>query len=142
MAILLEGGCRVSGLREGSPEENGTVRAWSHAGRALGATAISLRVLDFAPGASPAMGNAACDEVLYVFEGAGVLLLGGARYSIEPDIGFYVRPGTSFSIENSGPTPITLVGSRCPDPGDRITESRAPMLPTSPLPSPVRRLFD
>src|SRR5258706_8856660 len=142
MAILLAGGCRVSGLREGTPEEHGTVRAWSHAGRTHGATAISLRVLDFLPGVSPSMGNAPCDEVLYVFEGAGVLLLGGERYSIEPDIGFYVRPGTSFSIENTRPAPVTLVGSRCPDPGDEITESPSPIRPASPLPSPVRRLLD
>jgi len=49
MAIGLEGGCRVSLLREGTCKEHGTVRDWPHAGRASGAEAISLRVLELAP---------------------------------------------------------------------------------------------
>src|SRR5712691_9470607 len=140
MAIDLEGGCRVSLLREGTWKEQGAVRAWSHAGRATGAAAISLRVLEVAPGRAPALGGAACDEVLYLLEGAGTLLLDGASHPIEPDTGFYVRPGARFEIDNPGPLPMTLVSSRCPDP-DGGPQMPAP-LESAPAPSPVVRLSE
>src|SRR6266550_9438153 len=66
MAIILEGGCRVSEMREGSPLELGTLRVWPRIGRAQGAQAISLRVLEFAPGLSAGLRNQECDEILYV----------------------------------------------------------------------------
>jgi mannose-6-phosphate isomerase-like protein (cupin superfamily) len=141
MAIGLEGGCRVSLLREGTCKEHGTVRAWPHAGRATGATAISLRVLELAPGRSPALGGAACDEVLYLLEGAGTLLLDGASYSIGPDTGFYVWPGARFEIENPGPLPMTLVSSRCPDP-DQGAQPAMPAALEKARPSPVVRLSE
>jgi len=116
MPIELTGRCRVSGLREGAPREHGTLRVWQHAGRESGASAISLRVLELAPGRSPTLGGAACDEVLYVFSGAGALLFDGCTRPIGTDTGFYVPPGTRFEIEASAP--MTLVSSRCPDPGE------------------------
>jgi len=64
MAIELTGGCRVSGLHEGASRERGTIRVWQHAGRESGATAISLHVFEVAPGWSPRLGGAACDEVV------------------------------------------------------------------------------
>lgn len=143
MAILLEGGCRVSALREGKAQERGTVRAWSHVGRATGASAISLRVLDFAPGRSPTLGNAACDEVLYVLEGAGTLFLDAQPFAIGPETGLYVRPGARFEVENLGSRPLTILSSRCPDPGTDL--SFAPPAPSAPPPagpSPLVRLFD
>ena len=123
MAIELSGGCRVSLLREGAAKEQGTLRDWQHAGRENGAAAISLRVLELAPGRSPRLGGTACDEVLYVFEGQGTLHFEGGSRSIGPDTGVYVPPGASFEIENS--QALTLVSSRCPDPGDRAR----PLLP-------------
>ena len=102
MAIELSGGCRVSLLREGAAKEQGTLREWQHAGRENGAAAISLRVLELAPGRSPRLGGTACDEVLYVFEGKGTLHFeGGGSRSIGPDTCVYVPPGASFEIENS-----------------------------------------
>jgi mannose-6-phosphate isomerase-like protein (cupin superfamily) len=116
MTIELTGGCRVSRLREGAAREHGTLRAWQHAGRETGAAAISLRALEVASGRSPTLGGAACDEVLYVFEGAGALLFEGGSRPIGTDTGFYVPPGARYEIEAS--TPMTLVSSRCPDPGE------------------------
>src|SRR5438046_10380352 len=69
MAITLEGGCRVSEMREGKPLIEGTLRIWNRIGRATGAQAISLRVMEFAPGLSPGIRNDDCDEILYVLEG-------------------------------------------------------------------------
>src|SRR2546430_10128592 len=66
MAVILEGGCRVSEMREGEPVVNRTLRVWNRIGRATGAQAISLRVMEFAPGLSPTIQNEDCDEILYV----------------------------------------------------------------------------
>ncbi|MFL5309923.1 MAG: cupin domain-containing protein, partial [Myxococcales bacterium] len=126
MPIELTGGCRVSGLREGAAREHGTVRVWQHAGRGSGAAAISLRVVELAPGRSPSLGGAPCDEVLYVFEGAGALLFEGGSRPIGTDNGIYVPPGARYEVEAS--TPMTLVSSRCPDPGESA-ESAAPGAP-------------
>jgi|GEM_PF-236844 len=66
MAVNLEGGCRVSQVREDEPIVQGTLRLWNRIGRATGAQAISLRVMEFAPGLSPTISNDDCDEILYV----------------------------------------------------------------------------
>ena len=63
MAITLEGGCRVSEMREGEPLIEGTLRIWNRIGRATGAQAISLRAMEFAPGLSPGIRNDDCDEI-------------------------------------------------------------------------------
>ena len=68
MAVTLEGGCRVSDMREGEPVVNGTLRIWNQIGTATGAQAISLRVMEFAPGLSPGVRNGECDEILYVVD--------------------------------------------------------------------------
>lgn len=66
MAVILEGGCRVSRMREGEPRINGTLRIWTQVGRATGAQAISLRVMEFAPGVSPGIRNDEVDQILYL----------------------------------------------------------------------------
>jgi mannose-6-phosphate isomerase-like protein (cupin superfamily) len=57
-------------MREGDPLIAGTVRIWNRISRATGAQAISLRVLEFAPGSSPGIRNGDCDEILYVLSGS------------------------------------------------------------------------
>ena len=68
MAVVLAGGCRVSDMREGEPVVNGTLRIWNLVGKATGAKAISLRVMEFAPGLSRGVRNGDCDEILYVVD--------------------------------------------------------------------------
>jgi mannose-6-phosphate isomerase-like protein (cupin superfamily) len=65
MIVTLEGGCRVSEMREDDPIVTGTLSIWNRIGRATGAQAISLRVMEFAPGESPAIVNEDCDQILY-----------------------------------------------------------------------------
>jgi mannose-6-phosphate isomerase-like protein (cupin superfamily) len=119
MPVLLEGGCRVSRLREGTPEEHGSLRIFRHVDRASGASAISLRVLELARGVSPTLANPSCDELLFVLAGSGAVLLDGQSHAVGPETGIYVRPGAKFAVEvdPSGPEPLTLISSRCPDPG-------------------------
>jgi mannose-6-phosphate isomerase-like protein (cupin superfamily) len=55
-------------MREGDPLTNGTLRIWNRIGRATGAHAISLRVMEFASGRSPLIRNDHCDQILYVLK--------------------------------------------------------------------------
>jgi mannose-6-phosphate isomerase-like protein (cupin superfamily) len=68
MGVTLEGGCRVSQMREGEPIVQGTLRIWNRIGQKTGAQAISLRVMEFAAGMSPTISNDECDEILYVLD--------------------------------------------------------------------------
>jgi len=138
MAITLEGGCRVSDMREGDPLIAGTLRIWNRIGRASGVQAISLRVLEFAPGLSPGIRNDDCDEILYVLDwengrtdrsevstacGSGrvTIFIDSHPYDVSPDTGIYLRPGETFAVNNPGLSSIVMVSSQCPDP-DREPE--------------------
>jgi mannose-6-phosphate isomerase-like protein (cupin superfamily) len=133
-------------MREGASLIEGPLRIWNRIGRATGAQAISLRVMEFAPGLSPGIRNDDCDEILYVLDGefespvrhevsttrrrgpqrgspAGVAdsgwvnaFINGHHYNVDADTGIYLRPGETLAINNSGPDPIMLVSSQCPDP--------------------------
>jgi mannose-6-phosphate isomerase-like protein (cupin superfamily) len=116
MPVMLDGGCFVTGLKEGEPERREGVRIWRHIHRGTGAKAVSMRVLEFGPGRSGALRNSKCDEVLYVLHGAGALILDSQQYEIEPDFGIFVGPGRTFSVLNSSADPLTIVSAQCPDP--------------------------
>jgi len=125
---LLEGGCRVSGWKEGEPLTHGRLRLWRHA---MGAEAISLRVLEFAGGLSPGLRNPGCDEVLYVVEGTGTVFLDGSPRRVSPETGFFLRAGVCLTVENPGAEALTLIGSQSPDPGPSVAFERPR---TSPAP--------
>jgi mannose-6-phosphate isomerase-like protein (cupin superfamily) len=157
MVVILEGGCRVSPMDYGEPLVEGTLRIWKQIGRATGAQAISLRVMEFAPGLSPTIRNDDSDEILYVLDATcgevsttrssvwvNVLIDGQSR-EVGSDTGVYIRPHQTFAIDNPGPDSITIISSQCPDP-DRAPAfvSSTASLPGPPtdLPSPIVRLAD
>ncbi len=122
MAVVLDGGCRVSTMHEGDPRVFDSLKIWNRIGKASGADAISLRVLEFGPGTSPLLRNRECDEVLYVLESLNdneahncTIVIDGNRYEVGPRTGVYLRPGQTLSVENPGPGVVTLVSSQCPD---------------------------
>jgi mannose-6-phosphate isomerase-like protein (cupin superfamily) len=117
MARKLAGGCRVWDLKEGRPRGLGRLRIWDRAGRQSGATAISLRVIEVGRGLSPGIQTGEADDVLYVLEGRATAYVDGWPRRIGPDTGLYLRPGACLTINNDGPGPLTLLSSRCPDPG-------------------------
>jgi mannose-6-phosphate isomerase-like protein (cupin superfamily) len=121
MAVVLEGGCRVTTIREGNAQGEGTLRIWHQIGRDIGAQAISLRTMEFAQGLSQGIRNADCDEVLYVLEGTGTIFIDGQAYEIEPAMGIYIKPNETFVVENPNTAPVVFISSRCPEP-DRQTE--------------------
>jgi len=143
MAVILEGGCRVSEMREGEPLIEGTLRIWSRIGHATGAQAISLRVMEFAPGLSPGIRNDGCDEIFYVLDwenkstvrdevsttrvsGWINAFIDGQHYDVDTNTGVYLRPHETFAIDNPGPHSIVLVSSQCPDP-DRAPQFVPPL---------------
>ena len=170
MSLTLAGGCRVSEMREGAPGINGTLRIWNQVGRATGAHAISLRMMEFAPGLSPLIRNGDCDEFLYVLnsverehphserghpvrlsertaagEPSPKIIINGWAHDISPDTGIYIRPHETFAIDNPGPDPIVLVSSRCPEPDaapNFLPSSTAPKSDSTPPTSPLVRLAD
>jgi mannose-6-phosphate isomerase-like protein (cupin superfamily) len=146
MAVTLEGGCRVTGIREGEPTIDGTLSVWSQIGRANGASAISLRTMEFATGVSPAICNEECDEILYALQGTATILIDGTPYAVQPETGFYLRPGAILTVDNPGPEAFVLISSQCPEPEE--TTQSSPVFtgqpPTTALerPTPIVRLRD
>jgi mannose-6-phosphate isomerase-like protein (cupin superfamily) len=160
MAVTLDGGCRVSEMREGDPLVAGTLSIWNRIGRDSGAQAISLRVLEFAPGLSPGIRNADCDEILYVLSGAEhsigsevstacdsgrlIISVDGRSHNLTPNTGIYIRPRETFAVDNRGANPIVMISSQCPDPS---RPSEFVEVPSSPItdaqaPLPLVRLSD
>lgn len=166
MFVILEGGCRVSPMHYGEPLAEGTLRIWNQIGRATGAQAISLRVMEFASGLSPTIINDDCDQILYVV-GSGHpqerlnpvrgsepgepaelsparLRIDRQTYNVGADTGIYIRPNQTFAIENPGPEAITIISSQCPDPhrAPRIDSLTASTDAPANGPAPIVRLAD
>src|SRR5262245_50240873 len=126
MAIELDGGCRVFGLREGEPLRRGGLSVWRHVGREKGARAISLSTLELDPRASACWRNGGGDEALFVANGQGHVLVGGERHFVGPRTGVFVRPDEVVAIDASGTEPLTLLHSRCPDSGSGFVFEEPP----------------
>ena len=158
MAVILEGGCRVSMIREGEPRIAGTLKIWRHVGRDVGARDISLRVLEYGRGVSAMLRNPGCDELIYVLEGTATIIIDDLMYELQPEVGIYVRPNQAFSVQNPNPTPVVLISSQCPEPDcgpeishfsrdDAESTLRSPLTGTATNPirpsiSPLVRLAD
>src|SRR5436309_1688932 len=122
MAVNLAGGCRVSQMHEGEPLVEGNLRVWNQVGRATGAEAISMSVMEFAPGLSLTIQNEDCDEILYVERGHlarlsersqltepfASITIDGDQFEIGPATGIYIRPHQTFAIANPGPESIII----------------------------------
>ena len=152
MAVLLEGGCRVTEMREGAPIVHGTLSVWPQVGRAAGAQAISLRTLEFGPGLSLGIRNRDCDEVLYVLaaparsEPCATLFIDGWSYEIGVDTGIYLAPDQTLTVNNAGPGSLVLLSSRCPEPARETdlhsARTSPPAQATRPGKPPIVRLAD
>lgn len=134
MAVMLEGGCRVTGMREGQPWINGSMKIWKQIGRATGAQAISLRVIEFSQGVSPVIQNREADEVFYSLEqiaggpattGHCKVHIEGKTFEVDAQTGLYLQPGQTMLVENTKIAPVLFVSVQCPEPPDH----EAPAIP-------------
>ena len=142
MAVVLEGGCRVSTMHEGAPHVLGSLKIWNRIGKANGAEAISLRILEFGPGISPGLQNRECDEVLYVLEGSCTVSIDGNAYQVGPETGVYLKPRHTLFVENSGSDAVRFVSSQCPEEVFAGTVDSSLDHTTSPRTAPIVRLSD
>ena len=145
MAVVLEGGCRVSTMREGVPYVSGSLKIWNQVGKANGAEAISLRILEFGPGISPGLRNRESDEVLYLLDdadGSCTVCIDGNAYEVGPHTGVYLRPGQTLSVRNTGPHVIRFVSSQCPEETFTGTVDTPSDQPAPDRPAPIVRLSD
>lgn len=88
MAVELEGGCRLVGLKEGAPRLEGDLWIWDHF-----QSALSLRVLELHGQAR--FHSETHDEVLYV---------------LEENEGIHVPAGSEFELQGD----LTIISSRTP----------------------------
>ncbi len=84
----------------------------------LGAENLIQRVIHFEQGRSLPRTAKGRDEVAYVVSGNGTLHLEEALFPLEPDMGFYVRAGEHYRIENEQDDDIVVVSVTAPEPGD------------------------
>jgi mannose-6-phosphate isomerase-like protein (cupin superfamily) len=115
-------------MHDGAPEVAGSLKIWNRIGKATGADAISLRILEFEPGTSPVLRNDECDEVLYVLGGSCTVVIDGNAYEVGPETGVYVRPGQSLNVENPGPDVVRIVSSQSPAQPANAREQTPPIV--------------
>lgn len=142
MAVVLEGGCRVSTMHEGDPRVDGSLKIWKQIGKANGAKAISLRLLEFGPGTSPRLRNLSSDEVLYLLEGNCTVVIEGVAYELGPETGVYLRPGQTLIVQNAGPDVARFISSQCPEEGSEVADEPGQASRSDSDLPPVVRLSD
>jgi mannose-6-phosphate isomerase-like protein (cupin superfamily) len=91
----------------------GTLEIRNQIGPENGAKAISLRILEFAPGVSPVLRNEKTDEVLFSL-GSCRLFIDEVAYEVEPQSGVFIRAQQAFRVENRGTEPVCFVSVQCP----------------------------
>jgi mannose-6-phosphate isomerase-like protein (cupin superfamily) len=99
-------------MHEGAPLVFGSLKVWNQIGKASGADAISLRILEFGPGTSPELRNSECDEVLYLLEGTCTVIIDDNTYELGPETAVYLRPGQTLRVKNHDV--VKFVSSQCP----------------------------
>jgi len=140
-------------MDEGAPQVAGTLAIWNRVGKATGATAISMRILEFGPGLSPGLSNPHCDEVFYLLEDLDgevdsrgcTIFIDGLAYELETQTGIYLRPGQTLTVDNPGPHLVRFVSSQCPE-ADSVAPFTSPLtqpqVDSTPAVSPVVKLSD
>jgi quercetin dioxygenase-like cupin family protein len=78
----------------------------------VGSDVLAQSVIEFGPGRSRARETGDCEEVLFVLEGEGKLILDGEAHRLEPEAGAYLAPGERYEVEG----PVKVVSVRIPDP--------------------------
>jgi mannose-6-phosphate isomerase-like protein (cupin superfamily) len=85
-------------------------------GTQTGFQALEQAVLELDPGSSREIEVGDAEETLFVIDGTGTAEVGGERHALEPEVGLYLPPGSSFALRNPGPGTLRVVAVRVPDP--------------------------
>jgi quercetin dioxygenase-like cupin family protein len=100
------------------------------AGPQAGFDPLEQTLLSLGPGAARPRATGAAEEVLFVLDGAGELVLGSTRHRLEAETGANIAPDQEYALQ-AAEAGMRLVSVRVPDPAD-----------TSGEPVSVRRLAD
>ena len=96
------------------PDDTATTRVTVD--RRAGPEDLVQRVISFRTGLSQNRVTATRDEIGYVVSGSGTLHLENEPHPLEPDMGFYVRAGENFKIENLADDDLLVVSVTAPEP--------------------------
>ncbi|MBV8218211.1 MAG: cupin domain-containing protein [Solirubrobacterales bacterium] len=110
-----------------------------------GRTGLEQSVVECAPGSSLSRATGEAEEVLFVLNGEGDLVLGVEHYEIEPETGAYFAPGEEYELSNRSSEPMRVVSVRISDPvpPDQVPRDQVPSDPDRASPrTVVRRLAD
>jgi mannose-6-phosphate isomerase-like protein (cupin superfamily) len=76
---------------------------------ASGCETFAQRVLRFGSGLSDEQLPEAADEVLYVLEGDGELVVGESRSPLSPGVGAFVPAGRAWRVSSDGEAPLVIL---------------------------------
>jgi mannose-6-phosphate isomerase-like protein (cupin superfamily) len=82
---------------------------------ANGCQLLEQRVIRFGPGRSAERKLAGQQEVMYIVEGQGRLHLDGQTHELESNMGVFLAPGESYSVENTGPQELHVLSVLAPE---------------------------
>ena len=82
---------------------------------ANGCERLEQRVIRFGPGRSAKRKLAGQQEVLYIVDGRGRLHLDGRMHKLEPNMGVYLVPGETYTVENTGPEDLHVLSVLAPE---------------------------
>ena len=82
---------------------------------AHGCERLEQRVIRFGPGRSAKRKLAGQQEVLYIVDGRGRLHLDGRMHKLEPNMGVYLVPGETYTVENTGPEDLHVLSVLAPE---------------------------
>ena len=94
-------------------DDTATVRVAFDA--ANGCQLLEQRVIRFGPGRSAERKLAGQQEVMYIVEGQGRLHLGGKTHELESNMGVFLAPGETYSVENAGPQDLHVLSVLAPE---------------------------
>lgn len=84
---------------------------------ATGCPHLEQRILEVAgEGLGPERAPGACDEILFVLAGHGLLHLAGEAHVLEPETGAFIRPGETYTLERTGGEPLVVHSATVPAP--------------------------
>jgi mannose-6-phosphate isomerase-like protein (cupin superfamily) len=94
-------------------DDTATVRVAFDA--ANGCQLLEQRVIRFGPGRSAERKLAGQQEVMYIVEGQGRLHLDGKTHELESNMGVFLAPGETYSVENTGPQDLHVLSVLAPE---------------------------
>jgi mannose-6-phosphate isomerase-like protein (cupin superfamily) len=97
-----------------NPDTRLTVRATL--GKQTGFAPLQQAVLELESGSSNAIAIGPVEETLFVLEGEGAVTVAGDEHALEPEVGLYLPPESTFKLHNRGVAPLRVLAVRVPDP--------------------------